>query len=561
MSSYISAFRAWGIALAVLVAIESAYWAIARPTPLERTNFRPYAVQELYMLSPKRSFTYQKAQLDMTDARVITAGDSSGMFSLIPDVVARHFEYGRVVNLNCCAPQGWHGYLAVLEYALKHGPSIEAAVIYATPEGFIRESRWREGPRRIGFAGKNFLMGNYIKRDLVDIWHHFALPTMALRRDLIQTIVYKGRISPRDHQNPGKQLNVYEIQNRAGYQTESDPKTKMASGPFKSPVDQKFDWSVLEERSLLEVAMEEFVDMAESYGVIPVLAWAPSPRERGATSDPVIRELARVRALFPELVVLFELPETYPPNFFGGPSHIQNGFAIDVSMRLGRALAQLLDGTPGDSWIDLERLANAGTRRLDVVSAVRHDLCFGDTDLTDLFATSCQDRRSCSVDLGRASDLAGRKPEKNIRRADGRKVACRVHDYVEIRCGDGPVRPLRQTAQDSIESFDLTCEPLREWDSVTMPRGIKVTRADLHVTCDSRPENHYKLFAGLCDGHRGCSVTPAEIPFARPSSGEACRPRLELEWRCDAERETRHRSLEDALSAGAELNISCPPAG
>ena len=88
---------------------------------IERNDFLVQPIQSFLTARAERWIIWKKMR-DLPDENpvAVQAGDSSGFYGIMPDVVSQYIGGKRLLNLSCCANQGFHGYLVLLELALRN---------------------------------------------------------------------------------------------------------------------------------------------------------------------------------------------------------------------------------------------------------------------------------------------------------------------------------------------------------------------------------------------------------------------------------------------------------
>lgn len=133
MNSYISHFKEWIVAAAILLVLEGTIYAVAAPDPFDRTNFLQFSfgraepAQRLFVFHKLRAFEH-------SSPTIVQAGDSSGFYGIEPSVVMRHLPQGvSYLNMSCCANLGFRGYYNILEFMAEHNTSVRYMVLHFTP--------------------------------------------------------------------------------------------------------------------------------------------------------------------------------------------------------------------------------------------------------------------------------------------------------------------------------------------------------------------------------------------------------------------------------------------
>jgi hypothetical protein len=135
---------AWIIALLFFLMIESLVQFVYHPGFAERSDFLSYSINPPLNLAVERYILFQKLHdLDVGAPIAVHAGDSSGYFGLMPDLLEQYLGGLKILNYSCCANQGWQGYLAMLQSALEKYPSLKYIIIYTAPRVHPAANLWR----------------------------------------------------------------------------------------------------------------------------------------------------------------------------------------------------------------------------------------------------------------------------------------------------------------------------------------------------------------------------------------------------------------------------------
>jgi hypothetical protein len=346
MSSFISHFRPWLVALLVLLGIEMTYFAVSRPPRLERTNFLQFAFATSE--TPQRLFVYHKLEY-FSDSRpkIVIAGDSSGFYGIQPTVVTQHLPSDtKMVNLSCCANLGFRGYYNILEYMIEHNSSVRYVVLYFTAYTMPSSPLWDGDGAQLWADTSLKVFGGDVWREFLSPWRIFQVPSLAARRWVTDDIYYLGhRFKQRDaplldNANYLEFLSMF--RETGGWMPERDQRVAVSAAACPIQVVDFFDWRVFSRRTYLQDVLETYADMARRHGVVLVVAFQPTACSGGPGAERANAIIQTFKKANPDVEIPFEVAETWPADRFSVPAHVKNEFSGAVSDRLGNALAEII---------------------------------------------------------------------------------------------------------------------------------------------------------------------------------------------------------------------------
>jgi hypothetical protein len=376
MSSYISPFRGWLLALAAFAVIEIAYLAIAKPARFDRNNFLQlqYAQDE----QVQRAFVHEKLlKLSDSDPDIIHVGDSSGYHGVVPPIVMAQIPGYKYVNMGIATNLGYRGYYHVAEHMLQKNKNIRHVVLYVTVTG--------AHPRRVLWDGAKDLMSTSLAHFPSPFYRFFEIPTLAARQSVTDRIYYlNGR-----YRVPGTPISnsigytfaQESVANSLGWTRETDnpgditpdiwekllaqgvgalmqqPATPsrddqvariLAQSLPKTQNETFFDWSKLSRRSYIDAVLTDFDRMVRSYNAQLIVIFNPVPvsiNSRALASsfdlDGIWAEFDDYRKKHPTVLIPrgFDRWQNHKFSVF---SHVGTVFADESSERVGRLLADVL---------------------------------------------------------------------------------------------------------------------------------------------------------------------------------------------------------------------------
>lgn len=349
MNSSTSNFKSIVIAIAAIAAAELVYLAVYQPDLSTRNNLLSlsYAKGDRF----GRLVIHDKiAHYDQESVQILQTGDSSGFMGIRPLIVEEYLpEDVNYVNLSCCSNIGFKGYMGIFTYFLDRHPEMEAIVIYHTPLGNLPSSgNWDDGVELFGSNESLAMFGADIYKTYASNWTWLQLPTLDARISVTDYLYsFGGLVLPQ-----GRQLSSAE-----GYRvfrerliTDDGYMPHLGGGTLGSwgaqqectyPAPQ-YQTSLLgnEGPSYIETVYGEFAELADSYGVKLVLAYqvVPCPVGEGVGTEAVRAELKAFMEKHPNVIVPFDLADTWPKDRFAIPAHTKHEYSEELSRRLGEAL-------------------------------------------------------------------------------------------------------------------------------------------------------------------------------------------------------------------------------
>ena len=539
MRSFISRFSPWIAAVACILAIEACFDYKFNPSRADRSNFVSYGQENNFAADQMEEIIYQKLRMEIIPKPdFLQVGDSSGFFGIIPEVVEQYLSGMKYLNASCCATQGFNGYLALLRFNLRRLPSVKYMVVYSgILAAFPGPLQWRDAPKTldVGFAIKT--MGAKMETTLTPPWDLFALPTNSLRKEVLQQ-TFLSQAAQNYVNTPKGQFEtiVSGLQARQGYGLEMDDQSGVGDGAENPQCNLKyetfFDWGSMRRKSYLDAFVEEYVSLAREYHVVPVFAFQISPCTDTLSEDVLaFREnLQRLQHRFPELKIPFDIIDTHPANIFSVPLHVQRNVAHETSRRLGRALHEIIT----NAKITVEDTPNGKT--LVIMKATRVDACDHEIDLTAAFASRCDGKGACAIDL---------KPWHQT----VSKNTCKATYVAEFKCADGPARIVRQETETGFGGkFKMDCQQHDSWPRDNIPRGILVADADFGGSASPRGKQTLRTKA-FCDGLLACNYV------IRSSNADDKAFDFASRWYCGSTE--KRLSVADAKN-GSIAYLACP---
>jgi hypothetical protein len=543
----------WAIALCIIGAIETAVYALYRPDIVTRNDFLIQPIQMFLTPRAERWIIWNKVRnLPDETPLAVQAGDSSGYYGIIPDVVSQYAGGKPYLNLSCCANQGFRGYLVLLELALRKYPSLRYAVVYVSLTVTLDESQWILNPPDTFLAPGVTLpmLAGAMQSNFASYRRYLYPPSNAFRPQIYERVLLLNRVqpvAPQDRQPNSVFQRTSGIYARNGYMIEHDLQIDVPAGcaPLVAPRDPATS------KTYWELFAEEFVALARTYGVTPVIIFGPTGVAACEANQDYRNEITRLRTAFPSLRIPYDPIETWPANFFSVPAHVQRTFAIEASRRVGRALRALESGrTRAEDLAATVAAEPAPTLR--IIGATLTEECgwspdyrngyYG--DLSEALAQACEGKTACTYKEG--SDPRDRLPPN---------PSCKDVHIVEYQCAGEPVRVLRQEGRQLFGgNVAIECGSIHYLARDPMPYGIQIDYATLRGKSGGVIGNATMPVAARCQGLADCAFA-ADVPKlgGAPDGGPQS---LEIVYRCDRERATRIATVAD-IADGTAVHFGC----
>src|SRR4051794_464334 len=257
MNSFISPFRAWVAAVAMLFAIEAVVYAVAKPNPLDRTNFLQFSFA--HNETPQRAIMYDKIRT-FADTRptFVQSGDSSGFYGVNPELVMRRLPAGMTyLNMSCCANLGFKGYYNVMELMASRNPMLRYMVLYVTPSTMPRSETW-DGSGAALWQGTDLrVFGDAVYEEFLSVWRILHLPSLAFRRQVTDYFYYiNGTFNEPDRPlvvNKDYDEFLQNYRKYLGWTPETDPvRGGIPTGECEIDVPSAFDISTFSSSTYIE---------------------------------------------------------------------------------------------------------------------------------------------------------------------------------------------------------------------------------------------------------------------------------------------------------------------
>jgi hypothetical protein len=354
MNSYISSFRALLAALAIIGAIEVGYSVADPSSPVERSGYLNFN------FNSKEFFHKILIQEKLVNAirdqpGVIQIGDSSGFHAIVPRIVDQYLGGLKYENLSCCANTGFDGYYSIVDFMLRHTPSIKAVVLYIS---------LNNTPKSPASVQADTIGGQDRVRNAFGPLAPVMSPaTLAARPQLVRSVYTLGQTLDQEGLQP---INVswpelvQFLRATRGWRPEQDvhrvpekqnPQLKELCGPsgvrlLSGHTPQDYGRDIFgTPRSYTEVELRRLAALTarQHAKLILLIQPYPCPAMDGSLLPSLKSDIAAVMTDFPNLAVpdgaLFE---PWNGQWFSSPDHLKTGREDAASRRAGRSIAKAL---------------------------------------------------------------------------------------------------------------------------------------------------------------------------------------------------------------------------
>jgi hypothetical protein len=335
MSSFIFNFRAVFLALAVIIVAEGVCAFALRPGIVERTKFN--------LLDRFQSSVIFGKLNEFADSSpdVIQVGDSSGFHGVNPDIVMRHLDGLKYVNLSCCAALGYRGYYGIADFMLRRNPGIKAVVLYVSLNNL---------PRADLIEGQHQL-GEFIQNALTTPFSYLAPPTVALRQRIVDAMEKKGQSRMDAVFTEAMRQSTF-VHN--GWWAEHDRRLagdkraafwRATCGENGVKAIDEASYYARGGQSYMLTELERFASLAAHHGARLIVLFHPFSC-RGLDANFLAARRADVRTLVSRHGNVSVLPEqileTWATEKFVSGDHLRVGYDEENANRVGQLLARAL---------------------------------------------------------------------------------------------------------------------------------------------------------------------------------------------------------------------------
>ena len=288
-----------------------------------------------------RMVTYIKLRhLEDLDPDIVSVGDSSGFFSVQPNIVQRYLGGKTYLNLSTGANQAFDGYYGIAEYMLRRSKRLKTVVLHMQSTLLPSDAVFKKAD-----------LAPIVRRNLVGRYADLIPPSAALSYVTKEQAFEWRTVRPGDPMLNHMVALEFEaiVALTRGWEPEHDVRFDRVGGKQRFFPDQLGDWRAqlgLTEPSAIKKTLAEFAQMVRSYGATLVIVFLPMadtnvrPNQNADIAQIRLQEFSRAN---PDVRFLMPLIETFGAEKFGGYNHISREYTNLSSKRLGLALRDYLD--------------------------------------------------------------------------------------------------------------------------------------------------------------------------------------------------------------------------
>lgn len=327
------------IAIVLILSTECAVQVIKKPGFWEKSTWLlhdPYR-SELF----DRLIVFEKLKA-LQDARpeIISVGDSSGFFSIRPNIVNHYLRGLKYFSLSTGANQAFAGYKGIVEFALRNNPSIQYVVLNMYPNLLPSRQVFRKGD-----------LAPILYDNLVGLRSWLTPPSASLSPYAKNLFFYRSKYDPESMLSTHKvYLELHHtIMQSLGWVPEHDVRFDRVhqTTPLFQDIERKAEnmWGIFD-HSAIKDTLNDFAKMCTQYHVRLFVMFNPMPWQAIVNDENLItaeKELAEFQRQNPNVVFLTkQLAVPWNPDKFGQFNHISRDCVHESSGRMGRALEKAI---------------------------------------------------------------------------------------------------------------------------------------------------------------------------------------------------------------------------
>jgi hypothetical protein len=279
-------------------------------------------------------------QLEPLKPDIISVGDSSGFFSIQPNIVNRYLHGLKYASLSTGANQAFEGYKAIMLYMIEHQPSIRYVVLNMHPTLIPSPEVLRKAD-----------LGPILYDDLVGIKSKVTPPSAALSPYAKSLLFYHTRYDPNALPSSHKVfLEVhYTLKDTLGWVPEHDTRRDrtVTTTPLYPDRERHMGnlYGLLEGSAIL-TKLQEFADICRAHHVRLMIMFNPMGWAGIQYTDDLFKAeqlLETFQHNNPDVVFLTDhLITPWDTIKFGMFNHIARDYVFEGSARMGMAIEKAL---------------------------------------------------------------------------------------------------------------------------------------------------------------------------------------------------------------------------
>ena len=350
----IKIFRSLFVAIFVILSVEIFLYIITGKEKIKLSiaennffdnQFKKSDVPQKYLIKYKHKlFTGYKSEF-------IQIGDSSGLYSLRPNIVNNYLDGMKYINVSCCADIGWKGYAITGNYFLRRSPNVKYLVLYFTPYNlptpFNQENEFTKDIKSIYEDNLDY--------DLFKIFNY--LPSQTLRKKTLDFVFLKNTqtksYEPKDLVEAMGLIRVFK--KFTGF----DPENLLDSLIFHKGwmpypdtinVDKRYIYSGscgvgISDRFFgkyksgsLSNGIKMINNVAQNNKVKLVVIFNPVACKESETINPILKELNNLKKQNPNIIFLNDFINTIDKENFVDNEHLTPFASIQNSKFIGETI-------------------------------------------------------------------------------------------------------------------------------------------------------------------------------------------------------------------------------
>jgi len=326
-------------ALIVILSGECAIQVIKKPRFWEKTT---WLLHDPYRGEPfDRLIVFEKLKaVQKARPEIISVGDSSGFFSIRPNIVNHYLRGLKYFSLSTGANQAFAGYKGIAEFALRNNPSIQYVVLNMYPN-------LMPSPHACRVAD----LAPILYDNLAGLRSWLTPPSASLSPYAKSLFFYRSNYDPESLLSTHKVYLEFHhsILQSLGWAPEHDVRFDRVhqTTPFFQDIENKAEnmWGTFEHSCIIET-LNDFAKMCRKYHVRLFVMFNPMPwqavvnNENLKTAEKALAEFQRQN---PDVLFLTQqLVIPWNPDKFGMYNHVSRDWVHESSGRMGRALEKAI---------------------------------------------------------------------------------------------------------------------------------------------------------------------------------------------------------------------------
>jgi hypothetical protein len=325
--------------LCLILGVELAIQAIKKPGFWEKSTWLlhdPYRGEQF-----DRLITFEKLKaLEVVKPEIISVGDSSGFFSIRPNIVNHNLRGLKYFSLSTGANQAFAGYKGIAEFAIKNNPQIKHVVLNMHPPLL-------PSPRLFANAD----LAPILYDNLIGFRSCVTPPSASLSPYAKNLFFYRSKYNPEALLSTHKVYleRHHSIQQSLGWVPEHDIRFDRVAQltPFYNDSEKNAEnmWGIFERSSIMDT-LDDFAKMCRKYHVRLYIMFNPMSWS-AIVNDENLRIAEKKLVEFQQrnsdvIFLTQQLVNPWEPAKFGMFNHISRDCVHESSVRMGKALEKAI---------------------------------------------------------------------------------------------------------------------------------------------------------------------------------------------------------------------------